>query len=160
MTKVYTRSSPDAFGETITIDVGNSDNAYEFRVTNLSDYTTSSQVMQTFMWNGLKCLISEDAYYPDVTVIAITVRGSESLAELSDNQISTLWTRKLGSLKDFKTTVYEEQKVTGIDSFTYDYNDLYDTIVNNRYYPKQWDNDPDDGFYISNYNRFQRCTQL
>ena len=39
----------------------------------------------------------------------------------------------------------------GIDSFTYDYNDLYDTIVNNRYYPKQWDNEPDDGFYISNY---------
>ena len=151
MTKVYTRSSPDAFGETISIDVGNSDNAYEFRVTNLSDYTTSSQVMQTFMWNGLKCLISDDAYYPDVTVIAITVRGSESLAELSDNQISTLWTRKLGSLKDFKTTVYEEQKVMGIDSFTYDYNDLYDTIVSNRYYPKQWDNDPDDGFYISNY---------
>ena len=151
MTKVYTRSSPDAFGETITIDVGDSNNAYEFRVTNLSEYTTSSQVMQTFMWNGLKCLISEDAYYPDVTVIAITVRGSESLAELSDNQISTLWTRKLGSLKDFKTTVYEEQKVMGIDSFTYDYNDLYDTIVNNRYYPKQWDNEPDDGFYISNY---------
>ena len=151
MTKVYTRSSPDAFGETISIDVGNGDNAYEFRVTNLSDYTTSSQVMQTFMWNGLKCLISDDAYYPDVTVIAITVRGSESLAELSDNQISTLWTRKLGSLKDFKTTVYEEQKVMGIDSFTYDYNDLYDTIVNNRYYPKQWDNEPDDGFYISNY---------
>ena len=151
MTKVYTRSSPDAFGETISIDVGNGDNAYEFRVTNLSDYTTSSQVMQTFMWNGLKCLISEDSYYPDVTVIAITVRGSESLAELSDNQISTLWTRKLGSLKDFKTTVYEEQKVMGIDSFTYDYNDLYDTIVNNQYYPKQWDNEPDDGFYISNY---------
>ena len=151
MTKVYTRSSPDAFGETITVDVGNGDNAYEFRVTNLSDYTTSSQVMQTFMWNGLKCLISEDAYYPDVTVIAITVRGSESLAELSDNQISTLWTRKLGSLKDFKTTVYEEQKVTGIDSFTYDYNDLYDTIVNNRYYPKDWDNEPDDGFFVSDH---------
>ena len=151
MTKVYTRSSPDAFGETITVDVGNSNNAYEFRVTNLSEYTTDSQVMQTFMWNGLKCLISEDSYYPDVTVIAITVRGSESLAELSDNQISTLWTRKLGSLKDFKTTVYEEQKVTGIDSFTYDYNDLYDTIVNNRYYPKDWDNEPDDGFYISDH---------
>ena len=27
--------------------------------------------MQTFMWNGLKCLISDDAYYPDVNVIAI-----------------------------------------------------------------------------------------
>ena len=134
-----------------SIDVGNGDNAYEFRVTNLSDYTTSSQVMQTFMWNGLKCLISDDAYYPDVTVIAITVRGSESLAELSDNQISTLWTRKLGSLKDFKTTVYEEQKVTGIDTFIYDYNDIYDTIVNNRYYPKDWDNDPDDGFFISDH---------
>ena len=31
MTKVYTRSSPDAFGETISIDVGNGDNAYEFK---------------------------------------------------------------------------------------------------------------------------------
>ena len=105
MTKVYTKNSPDAFGETISIDVGNSNNAYEFRVTNLSDYTTDSQDVQTFLWNGLKCLISEDTHYPDVTVIAITVRGSESLAELSDNQISTLWTRRLANLNDVKMTL-------------------------------------------------------
>ena len=138
ITKVYTKNSPDAFGETISIDVGNSNNAYEFRVTNLSDYTTSSQDVQTFLWNGLKCLISEDTHYPDVTVIAITVRGSESLAELSDNQISTLWTRRLANLNDVKTTTYQDVLVNGFDTFNYSAPEMYDLIMANSWYPAYW----------------------
>lgn len=158
ITKVYTKSSPDAFGETIEIDVGNNDYAYEFRVTNQSEYSDDSQVMQTFMWNGLKCLISDDTSYPDVTVIALTVRGSESLSELSDNQISTLWTRKLNTTKDIKTITYEEKEVEGTDVYSYDYNYLYDTILNNHYYPFVWDTNgteqyqgDDDAYYLPNY---------
>ncbi len=139
MTKVYTKNSPDAFGETISIDVGNSNNAYEFRVTNLSDYSSDSQDVQTFLWNGLKCLISEDTHYPDVTVIAITVRGSESLAELSDNQISTLWTRRLANLNDVKTTTYQDVVVNGFDSFNYSAPEIYDLIMANSWYPAYWE---------------------
>ena len=138
MTKVYTKNSPDAFGETISIDVGNDNNAYEFRVTNLSEYTTDSQDVQTFLWNGLKCLISEDTHYPDVTVIAITVRGSESLAELSDNQISTLWTRRLANLNDVKTTTYQDVVVNGFDTFNYSAPEMYDLIMANSWYPAYW----------------------
>ena len=139
ITKVYTKNSPDAFGETISIDVGNDNNTYEFRVTNLSEYTTDSQDVQTFLWNGLKCLISEDTHYPDVTVIAITVRGSESLAELSDNQISTLWTRRLANLNDVKTTTYQDVIVNGFDTFNYSAQEMYDLIMANSWYPAYWE---------------------
>ena len=159
MTKVYTKNSPDAFGETISIDVGNSNNAYEFRVTNLSDYTTDSQDVQTFLWNGLKCLISDDAYYPDVTVIAITVRGSESLAELSDNQISTLWTRRLANLNDVKTTTYQDVVVNGFDSFNYSAPEMYDLIMANSWYPAYWEI-PKNFMWINNEGYYRRYIKM
>ena len=159
MTKVYTKNSPDAFGETISIDVGNSNNAYEFRVTNLSDYSSDSQDVQTFLWNGLKCLISEDAHYPDVTVIAITVRGSESLAELSDNQISTLWTRRLANLNDVKTTTYQDVVVNGFDSFNYSAPEMYDLIMANSWYPAYWEI-PKNFMWINNEGYYRRYIKM
>ena len=159
MTKVYTKNSPDAFGETISIDVGNSNNAYEFRVTNLSDFSSDSQDVQTFMWNGLKCLISEDTHYPDVTVIAITVRGSESLAELSDNQISTLWTRRLANLNDIKTTTYQDVVVNGFDSFNYSAQEIYDLIMANLWYPAYWEI-PQNFMWINNEGYYRRYIKM
>ena len=159
MTKVYTKNSPDAFGETISIDVGNSNNAYEFRVTNLSDYSSDSQDVQTFLWNGLKCLISEDTHYPDVTVIAITVRGSESLAELSDNQISTLWTRRLANLNDVKTTTYQDVVVNGFDSFNYSAPEMYDLIMANLWYPAYWEI-PKNFMWINNEGYYRRYIKM
>lgn len=159
MTKVYTKNSPDAFGETISIDVGNSNNAYEFRVTNLSDYSSDSQDVQTFLWNGLKCLISEDTHYPDVTVIAITVRGSESLAELSDNQISTLWTRRLANLNDVKTTTYQDVVVNGFDTFNYSAQEMYDLIMANSWYPAYWEI-PKNFMWINNEGYYRRYIKM
>ena len=159
MTKVYTKNSPDAFGETISIDVGNDNNAYEFRVTNLSEYTTDSQDVQTFLWNGLKCLISEDTHYPDVTVIAITVRGSESLAELSDNQISTLWTRRLANLNDVKTTTYQDVVVNGFDTFNYSAPEMYDLIMANSWYPAYW-KIPKNFMWINNEGYYRRYIKM
>ena len=159
MTKVYTKNSPDAFGETISIDVGNSNNAYEFRVTNLSDYSSDSQDVQTFLWNGLKCLISEDTHYPDVTVIAITVRGSESLAELSDNQISTLWTRRLANLNDVKTTTYQDVVVNGFDTFNYSAPEMYDLIMANSWYPAYWEI-PKNFMWINNEGYYRRYIKM
>lgn len=159
MTKIYTKNSPDAFGETISIDVGNSNNAYEFRVTNLSDYSSDSQDVQTFLWNGLKCLISEDTHYPDVTVIAITVRGSESLAELSDNQISTLWTRRLANLNEVKTTTYQDVVVNGFDSFNYSAPEMYDLIMANLWYPAYWEI-PKNFMWINNEGYYRRYIKM
>ena len=159
MTKVYTKNSPDAFGETISIDVGNDLNAYEFRVTNLSSYSSDSQDVQTFMWNGLKCLISADTHYPDVTVIAITVRGSQSLSELSDNQISTLWTRRLANLNDVKTTTYQDVLVNGFDSFNYSAPEIYDLIMANSWYPAYWEI-PQNFMWINNEGYYRRYIKM
>lgn len=110
--KTYTASSPDEIGETIEITTPETE-AYEFKVTNESQYSDSSQVQQNFMWGGLRCLIDAPSRYEGVTVIAMTVRGSAQLAELGDNQISTLWSRRIAPLKDEAATVTVVKEVDG-----------------------------------------------
>lgn len=110
--KTYTASSPDEIGETIEITTPETE-AYEFKVTNESQYSDSSQVQQNFMWGGLRTLIDAPSSYEGVTVIAMTVRGSAQLAELGDNQISTLWSRRIAPLKDEAATVTTVKEVDG-----------------------------------------------
>lgn len=110
--KTYTAASPDEIGETIEITTPEFE-AYEFKVTNESQYSDSSQVQQNFMWGGLRCLIDAPSRYEGVTVIAMTVRGSAQLAELGDNQISTLWSRRIAPLKDEAATVTIVKEVDG-----------------------------------------------
>lgn len=110
--KIYTAASPDEIGETIEITTPEFD-AYEFKVTNESEYSDSSQVQQNFMWGGLRCLIAAPTSYDGVTVIAMTVRGSAQLAELGDNQISTLWSRRIAPLKDEAATVTTVKEIDG-----------------------------------------------
>lgn len=110
--KIYTAASPDEIGETLEITTPEID-AYEFKVTNESQYSDSSQVQQNFMWGGLRCLIDAPSRYEGVTVIAMTVRGSAQLAELGDNQISTLWSRRIAPLKDEAATVTTVKEVDG-----------------------------------------------
>lgn len=110
--KTYTAASPDEIGETIEITTPETE-AYEFKVTNESEYSDSSQVQQNFMWGGLRTLIAAPTRYEGVTVIAMTVRGSAQLAELGDNQISTLWCRRIAPLKDEAATVTAVKEIDG-----------------------------------------------
>lgn len=110
--KTYTAASPDEIGETIEITTPETE-AYEFKVTNESEYSDSSQVQQNFMWGGLRTLIAAPTRYEGVTVIAMTVRGSAQLAELGDNQISTLWCRRIAPLKDEAATITTVKEVDG-----------------------------------------------
>jgi hypothetical protein len=106
-TKSWTYATGDELGFTIAFDMYNLngiDNpdeyiAYEFRVTNTSEYSDDTSVMQKLYWNGLKCMIADDESYPDVTVIALTIKGSETLSEASENQIATYWTRMLPNIE-------------------------------------------------------------
>lgn len=139
--KVYSRASGDEFAETISIDVGNNNHAYEFRVTNESEYTTDSQIMQTFVWNGLKCQIADTERYDGVTMIALTVRGSQSLSELTNNQISTMWERRLAPLKDVATTIEVEREVEGFNSYKLTPVDIRKAILASKCYPVEWDED-------------------
>ena len=108
--RTWTAHSPDEIGTTVKFDMANLNGifdeseyrfiAYEFRVTNTSEYSDDAKDMQKIYWNGLKCQISDDEVYEDVTVIALSIKGSETLSESSENQIATYWTRMLPNLTD------------------------------------------------------------
>lgn len=62
---------------------------------NLSEEDNSTRALNTVKWIGLKSVISTVNKYDDVTVIIGRFKGTETLSELSENQIATYWTRKL-----------------------------------------------------------------
>ena len=88
-----TAGTGDELAETITftLDAG----AYECRIKNLSDKVDDAAQVDTVKWTGLKSCIAQPTSYAGMTTILCRFRGSETLSELSENQISTFWTRKL-----------------------------------------------------------------
>lgn len=93
----WTNNTNDELAYTIPIDTETSGN-YEFRIKNLSNNDENIQALQTVKWVGLKSCITEKNRYDDMTVIICRFRGSETLSELSQNQIWTLWNRMLPAL--------------------------------------------------------------
>ncbi|WP_406037186.1 host specificity factor TipJ family phage tail protein [Succinimonas sp.] len=90
----WTNNTNDELAYTIAFDTETAGN-YEFRIKNLSEQDESVQALQTVKWVGLKSCITTKNQYDNMTVIICRFRGSETLSELSQNQIWTLWTRKL-----------------------------------------------------------------
>lgn len=141
--KTWTKHTPDEFAETVEIDVGDSLNAYEFRITNNSEYTNEAKVQQTFNWNGLKCLIAEKSVYEGVTMICMTVKGSQSLSELTNNQISTIWERRLSLLKEEQSIVESKEDVTGWNVYSPSGEEFVQMVLNSKVYNTLWDKVPD-----------------
>lgn len=94
ITRTFTEATNDELGYTFQLEVDTPGN-YEFKIKNLSEEIDSTRALQEVRWTGLKSVISTKNKYEDVTVIIGRFRGSETLSELSSNQISTYWTRKL-----------------------------------------------------------------
>ena len=94
ITRTFTEATNDELGYTFQLEVDPPDN-YEFKIKNLSEEIDSTRALQEVRWTGLKSVISTKNKYDNVTVIIGRFRGSETLSELSSNQISTYWTRKL-----------------------------------------------------------------
>lgn len=90
----WTNNTNDELAYTIPIDTETSGN-YEFRIKNLSNNDENIQALQTVKWVGLKSCITDKNQYDDMTVIICRFKGTETLSELSQNQIWTLWNRKL-----------------------------------------------------------------
>lgn len=88
-----TAGTGDELAETITFDLPAG--AYECRIKNLSDKVDDAAQVDTVKWTGLKSCIAQPKKYDGMTVILCRFRGSETLSELSENQIATFWTRKL-----------------------------------------------------------------
>ena len=94
ITRTFTEATNDELGYTYQLEVETPGN-YEFKLKNLSEDIDSTRALQEVRWTGLKSVISTKNKYDNVTVIIGRFRGSETLSELSSNQISTYWTRKL-----------------------------------------------------------------
>ena len=94
ITRTFTEATNDELGYTFQLEVETPGN-YEFKIKNLSEEIDSTRALQEVRWTGLKSVISTKNKYDNVTVIIGRFRGSETLSELSSNQISTYWTRKL-----------------------------------------------------------------
>lgn len=88
-----TAGTGDELAETITFTLD--EGAYECRIKNLSDKVDDAAQVDTVKWTGLKSCIAQPKTYDGMTVILCRFRGSETLSELSENQIATFWTRKL-----------------------------------------------------------------
>lgn len=60
-----------------------------------------TKYIETVKWNGLKSRLEESpTKYDGMTTIFMRITGNEVLSEMNNNQISTLWTRKLPNLTD------------------------------------------------------------
>lgn len=101
-----TAGTGDELAETVTftLDAG----AYECRIKNLSDKVDDAAQVDTVKWTGLKSCIAQPTSYAGMTTILCRFRGSETLSELSENQISTFWTRKLPAVNGTNLTVTED----------------------------------------------------
>ena len=67
----------------------------ECRIKNMSVTVDDAAQVDTVKWTGLKSCIAQPTSYAGMTTILCRFRGSETLSELSENQIATFWTRKL-----------------------------------------------------------------
>ena len=95
----YTSTGMDAVGVTEKFDLPKGDwyfRCYRLTEEHSDDTTHYSDVVK---WTGLKSVIANPQSYDDITVLLMRFKGSETLSELSDNQISTLFTRMLPNIE-------------------------------------------------------------
>lgn len=92
---VYEQTGVDAVGITEKFNLSAGD--WYFRVYRLTEEHNddTTHYADTVKWTGLKSVIANPQAYSGMTSILMRFRGNETLSELSDNQISTIWTRKL-----------------------------------------------------------------
>ena len=95
----YTSTGMDAVGVTEKFDLPKGDwyfRCYRLTEEHTDDTTHYSDVVK---WTGLKSVIANPQSYDDITVLLMRFKGSETLSEMSDNQISTLFTRMLPNIE-------------------------------------------------------------
>jgi len=95
----YTSTGMDAVGVTEKFDLPKGDwyfRCYRLTEEHSDDTTHYSDVVK---WTGLKSVIANPQSYDDITVLLMRFKGSETLSEMSDNQISTLFTRMLPNIE-------------------------------------------------------------
>ena len=105
--RTFTDNTNDELAFTFQIETETPGN-YEFRMKNLSEESNSTRVLSQCKWIGLKSVISTVNKYDDMTVLICRFKGTETLSELSENQIATYWTRKLPDIHTGELTATDE----------------------------------------------------
>lgn len=101
-----TAGTGDELAETVTFTFD--EGAYECRIKNKSDKVDDAAQVDTVKWTGLKSCIAQPTSYAGMTTILCRFRGSETLSELSENQIATFWTRKLPAVNSADLAITED----------------------------------------------------
>ena len=101
-----TAGTGDELAETISFNFP--PGQYECRIKNKSDKVDDAAQVDTVKWTGLKSCIAQPTSYAGMTTILCRFRGSETLSELSENQIATFWTRKLPAVNGTDLVITED----------------------------------------------------
>ena len=101
-----TAGTGDELAETISFSFAAGQ--YECRIKNKSDKVDDAAQVDTVKWTGLKSCIAQPTSYAGMTTILCRFRGSETLSELSENQIATFWTRKLPAVNGTDLVITED----------------------------------------------------
>lgn len=105
--RTFTDNTNDELAFTYQLETETAGN-YEFRMKNLSEESNSTRVLSLCKWIGLKSVISTVNKYDDMTVMICRFKGTETLSELSENQIATYWTRKLPDIHTGELTATDD----------------------------------------------------
>ena len=94
-------NNQDELGLTVKYDMKTKAD-WQFMVKRITPmHKDDTKYIDTVKWNGLKSRLEESPdEYNGMTTIFMRITGSEVLTEMNNNQISTLWTRKLPNLTD------------------------------------------------------------
>lgn len=98
VTRSFTDHTNDELAFTFQLETEQPGNL-EFRMRNLSESSNSTRALEEVRWVGLKSVISTRNSYAGMTTMIGRFKGSETLSELSANQVATYWTRKLPDIE-------------------------------------------------------------
>lgn len=106
-TRSFTNHTNDELAYTFQLETEQPGNL-EFRMRNLSDASNNTRALEEVRWVGLKSVISTRNHYDGMTTMIGRFKGSETLSELSANQVATYWTRKLPDIETGVLTATRE----------------------------------------------------
>ena len=94
VTKTFTGATNDQLAETMKIVLPSSMRP-EVQVKRTTAAEDNTRVYDKVEWSGLKSELPTVTSYPDVTTIAIKIRGTNALARSAENKFNLIATRKL-----------------------------------------------------------------
>lgn len=91
-------ATKDQLGWTLTLDLPQEYNNVDLRMRRISAENTSLNYLEKIEWYGLRCRLADVNSYPGVTIMTLTLRGSDKISTNSENKINLIATRKLNGV--------------------------------------------------------------